>query len=76
MNIYQKCAWILLISVITFLVCMTVDEYNSLHWGIRSVTVIVRICGVLSMGIISMTMCVILVLLNKNNDDKRKSSTT
>ncbi len=76
MNIYQKCAWVLLISVITFLVCMTVDEYNSLHWGIRTVTVIVRICGVLSIGIISMTMCVILVLLNKNNDDKRKSSTT
>lgn len=76
MNIYQKCAWVLLISVITFLVCMTVDEYNSLHWGIRSITVIVRICGVLSIGIISMTMCVILVLLNKNNDDKRKSSTT
>ena len=76
MNVYQKCAWILLISVITFLVCMTVDEYNSLHWGIRSVTVVVRICGVLSMGIMSMTMCVILVLLNKNNNDKRKSSTT
>lgn len=74
MTIQTKLTWILTISVITFLLSMTVDEYNSLHWGIRLITVISRLSCVISMSTISMSLCIILILLNHKNDDNKPNA--